>query len=370
MFRWFRNCCPKDRTISYWTQVWQSIARNPEPYRRCFVQLKGKMDFGERHFATEVDLAQRRIKDHIRKTPLEYSLWLSHSSNSKVYIKLEHEQITNSFKLRGATNKIRKLCEDRNETKKVVTASTGNHGLACARCIKNTGIECIIFVGEATNPSKIRGLERSGAVIRRHGIDCLETEMYAKEFAKNTGALYISPYNDPDIIAGQGTIGIEILEDLPDVDAVFVSVGGGGLISGIATYLKYKKPNVKVIGCQPLNSPVLCKSIEAGEILDMESLETLSDGTAGGVEKGAITFDMCKDIVDEWVLVTEDEISLAVYDMLQEHCKVVEGASGVAIASFLKTKDRYKDQNVVVVSCGANISIDKLRFVIDKHHEK
>eukprot|EP00794_Sanderia_malayensis_P011870 gene11869-13102_t len=319
--------------------------------------------------AADVEVAYRRIRDHIRKTPLEYSFWLSQISKSFVYIKLEHEQETNSFKLRGATNKIRKLLEQPGPSKRIITASTGNHALACARATKGLDVDCLICVKETANESKLRGLQNRGANVKKHGLDCLETEMYARNLAKETNCIYVSPYNDLDVIAGQGTIGIEVWDQLQDVDVMFLSVGGGGLISGVAAYLKQKNPKIKIVGCQPENSAVMYHSIKAGKTLDMESLDTLSDGTSGGVEQDAITFDTCKELVDEWVLVSEDEISFAVYKMLDEHCKVVEGASGVALASFIKTMSQYEGKNVVILSCGANISIDKLQGVLTKHQK-
>lgn len=320
-----------------------------------------------KEIALNVQNANSRIKPFVRKTSLEYSLWLSAASSCNVHIKHEQEQITNSFKARGATNKVRKICENKDALKKIVTASSGNHGLACVRAIQNTEVECILFL--PTNSEKIDYFKKLNASVRLHGTDCVETEMFAKQYAKEIGVPYLSPYNDLDVIAGQGTIGLEVLEDLPDVDVVFVSVGGGGLISGVAAYLKTKNPNIKVIGCQPENSPVMYKSVQCGSIVNMESLETLSDGTGGGVDPEAITFDLCRDLVDDWVIASEAEISIAVYQMLKEHCKVIEGAAGLAIASFLKTKDQYKGKNVVIISCGGNISVAKLRDVIDRHHK-
>eukprot|EP00795_Rhopilema_esculentum_P008354 gene8354-14323_t len=236
-----------------------------------------------------------------------------------------------------------------------------------ARSVTGTDIDCTIVVLENISSSKVKGIKRANATLKFHGTDCVETELFAKNYAEEIGALYVSPYNDPDVIAGHGTIGLEILEDLPSVDAVFISVGGGGIISGISAFMKNRKPDVKIIGCQPENSKVMYESVKHGSILDIECLDTLSDGTGGGVEQGSITFDICNDLVNEWVLVSEDEISYAVYKMLQEHCKVVEGAAGVAIAAFLKIKDQYAGKNVVIVSCGGNISVEKLKYIIDKH---
>ncbi|XP_065063024.1 L-threonine ammonia-lyase-like [Rhopilema esculentum] len=319
-----------------------------------------------RLIAAATKQAHERIRTYVRKTLLDHCPWLS-SGDCSVYIKREDEQFTNSFKLRGAVNKILKLCQISDVKPEIVTASTGNHGLACAKIVSETNVDCTIVVNENVSSSKIKGIKRTAVSILFHGTDGIEAEIFAKKYAKDIGAIYVSPYDDLDVVAGQGTVGLEILEDLPSVDAVFVSVGGGGLISGIATYMKNKNPDIKIIGCQPENSKVMYESVKHGSILDIESLETLSDGTAGGLEPGVITFEMCQDLVDEWVLVSEDEISYAVYKMLQEHSKVVEGAAGVAIASFLKTKNQYAGKNVVIVSCGGNISVEKSKYIIDKH---
>jgi len=200
--------------------------------------------------------------------------------------------------------------------------------------------------------------------VKCHGEDCVEAEVKARTVSQESNMHFVSPYNDLVVAAGQGTIGVEIFQDLPEVDAVFVAVGGGGLIGGIAAYLKAVKPSVKMIGCQPLQSAVMAASVKAGKILDLPSGETLSDGTAGGVEENSVTFDLCKSLVDEWILVTEEEISRAVYQFMENHHKIVEGAVGVAIAAFVKEQERFLGQNVVIISCGANISMKKLKEII------
>ncbi len=200
--------------------------------------------------------------------------------------------------------------------------------------------------------------------IEFYGDDPYITEMHARETAEKNGWSYISPYNDPQIIAGQGTIGIEILNLFPKPDNILATVGGGGLISGIAKYVKEQSPNTSIIGCQPENSPEMSVSVRAGEYQEVESKPTLSDGSAGGFERDSITFKLCKKLVDDFVLISEDEIADAIRSMIKYHSKLVEGAAGVAIASLLKFPDRFADQTSVIVVCGANISSDKLKSVL------
>jgi threonine dehydratase len=176
--------------------------------------------------------------------------------------------------------------------------------------------------------------------------------------------VYLSPYNDRDVIVGQGSCGVEIARQLDKVDAVFIAVGGGGLIAGVGAFLKSVNPDVAIIGCQPTASAVMTKSVEAGEILDIPSEPTLSDGTAGGIEPGAMTFELCRDLVDEFVTVSEEEIASAMREFLDAHHMLLEGAAGVAIAGLLQAADRYRGQNVVVIICGANISRETLKKVI------
>lgn len=176
--------------------------------------------------------------------------------------------------------------------------------------------------------------------------------------------VYISPYNDPQIIGGQGTIGIELRRQLDSIHAIFIALGGGGLISGIGGYLKSVNTDVTIIGCSPENSPVMVESIRAGKILKMESKPTLSDGTAGGIEPGAVTFELCQEFVDDYVLVSEDEIKKAMKLFIETHHMLIEGAAGVAVASFLKKKGSFADKNVVIIICGANIGLESLKMIL------
>ena len=180
--------------------------------------------------------------------------------------------------------------------------------------------------------------------------------MHAKALSIEHGFSYISPYNDMDVIFGQGTVGYEIDQDLDIIDAIFISVGGGGLISGVGGYLKSLKREINIFGVSPINSCVMHESIKNGQITDLQSQPTLSDGTAGGVESGSITFDYCNEFIDEFITVTEEEIKAGMITCIDfEHC-LVEGAAGAAVAGFLKKKEHLKGMDVVIVICGGNVS--------------
>lgn len=176
--------------------------------------------------------------------------------------------------------------------------------------------------------------------------------------------VYISPYNDPLVIGGQGTIAVELARQLNRIDTIFVALGGGGLISGIAAYLKTLSAPVRVIGCSPHNSPVMIESLKAQHIVAMESLPTLSDGTAGGVEPDAITFALCQQLVDEYALVSEEEIKEAMRLFMETQHMLIEGAAGVALAAFLQQRGKLQGQNVVIVICGANIGLETLKTIL------
>jgi threonine dehydratase len=171
---------------------------------------------------------------------------------------------------------------------------------------------------------------------------------------------YLSPYNDAQVVAGQGTCGVEIVEDLPDVDAVFIAVGGGGLVGGTGAVLKVHNAGIRVYGCQPLASPVMTRSIEAGEIIDMPSEPTLSDGTAGGIESDSVTFELNQAVVDDWVVVDEEQIAAGMRAFMDSEGDTIEGAAGVAVAGLLDRRGELAGKKVAVIICGGNIAADKL----------
>ena len=304
----------------------------------------------------EIIAAAGRIAPFVRVTPLEYS------ADTGAYLKLEHLQHTGSFKFRGASNKIALLTAEQ-AAAGVVTASNGNHGLGVAAASKARGIAAEVFVSSHVSPAKARRIEALGARLRSAGEDPLTAELTGRRAAAESGRVYISPYNDRDVMAGQGTIAVELVEQLPQIDAVFIAVGGGGLIGGIGSYLKAVSPQTEIVGCWPENSPVMLRSIEAGAIVEIDELPTLSESTAGGLEPESVTFDVCRRVIDRGVLVTEREILNAMRLILETEHWVVEGAAGVALAAFLREADQWRSKRAAVIVCGRNVSPQVLHAV-------
>jgi len=316
---------------------------------------------------TRVAIAAReaagRVADLVRETPVDYSYRFSAETNAAVYCKLENLQYTGSFKLRGAANRIATLTPEQLKAG-CVAASSGNHGAAVAYAMAKLGITGVIFVPEQTSGAKVDAIRSYGGDVRFFGTDGLDTELHAREYADEHGMFYLSPYNDPEVIAGQGTCGIEIAASMPQLETLYVAVGGGGLVSGVASVLKSTNPDIRIVGCQPEASAVMAHSVEAGRIVDEESRPTLSDGTAGGIEQGSITFDLCRTLVDEFVLVSEAEIAAAMRQFIDFEHQLIEGAAGVALAGMLKQKDRLAGRTVVVLICGGNVSRDTLKRIL------
>jgi threonine dehydratase len=310
-----------------------------------------------------VVLAANRIAPLIRETPLDRSPFFSDLTGANVFLKLENLQFTGSFKLRGAFNKLLSLTPQQRAAG-CVAASSGNHGAAVAFAMSKLDTKGVIFVPEGTSTTKVDAIKRTGGDVRFFGTDGLDTEIHAREYAAENGMCYLSPYNDENVVAGQGTCGVEIAKQLPQVDAIFVAVGGGGLISGVGSFLKSVNPAMSVIACQPAASAVMTESVKAGEILELPSQPTLSDGTAGGIEADAITFDLCRSVTDDYVVVSEDQIAEAMRQFIDAHHMLPEGAAGVALAGLRLRADSYKGKSVVVIICGGNISRETLKAVI------
>jgi threonine dehydratase len=307
----------------------------------------------------DIERAADRIGSLVRKTPVEEAPTLGPG----VWLKCENQQVTGSFKIRGATNALLVLPPEQ-RARGVVTASSGNHGLGVARAARQLGIPATVFVPTTADDSKVDAIRQLGATVDRVGDDCVDTEAYARMLAEKTERAFISPYNDPSIVAGQGTIGHELIQQIPNLDAVFIAIGGGGLIAGVGSYLKAKAPHIEVIGCSPAASPAMHRCLEAGRIIDVPCRDTLSGATAGGVEPGSITFELCQGVVDRSIVVGEAEIANAMRTIIGTHHMLIEGAAGVAVAGFQSLAQEYEGKTTAVVLCGANVNTQTLVKVL------
>lgn len=310
-----------------------------------------------------VAAAYERIRPYVRETPAEESEAMAEGGAATVYLKLEHLQHTGSFKFRGACNKIALLTPSQAETG-VVAASNGNHGLGVAAAARARGIAAEVYVSAQVSPAKARRIAAHGATLRQAGNDPLAAELAARTAAEASGRVFISPYNDLDVLAGQGTIAVELHRQVPRLDAVFVAVGGGGLIGGIGSYLKSVSPNTEVVGCWPENSPVLHECLRAGRVIDVAEQPTLSESTAGGLEPDSVTLPICQRAIDRGVLVSEEQIRAAMRLVLQTEHWLIEGAAAVAVAAFRQEIHRWDGKRVAIVLCGRNVSPEVLARVL------
>lgn len=301
--------------------------------------------------------AHRAIRPQVAVTPLQHSTSLSAALGCTVLLKHETMQPTGSFKIRGATNKIRRLVQQGGVTR-VLAASTGNHGLAVARAGALAGVPITVYVGSSTIPSKMAGIRALGAELVVIDGPPIEAELAARRRAEAEGLIYASPYNDLDVVAGQGTLGVELLEQEPGLDAVFISVGAGGLIGGTGTAIKAINPRVKVVGVWPEASPCMLRALEAGKIVPCQEYDTLSDATAGAIEEGSVTFPICQKVIDERVVVSEAEIAAAMRQLADKERVMVEGAAGVALAGLAQQAKAYEGRTVAVVLCGRNVGLE------------
>ncbi|MCJ7793675.1 pyridoxal-phosphate dependent enzyme [Candidatus Bathyarchaeota archaeon] len=312
-----------------------------------------------------IQQAQKTIAPYAKPTPLTRSKFLSELCSDDVFLKLENQQVTHSFKIRGVINKLLNLSPEE-KARGVVTASAGNHGQAVAFGAQKLGFSAKIVVPTNTPKIKVDGIKQYGADLLLFGETYSETEKKAKEIATQEGCFYISPYNDELIVAGHGTVGLEILKALPTVDVVIVPVGGGGLISGISIAVKSLKPNVQVIGVQSEASPIMYESLKAGKIVPPHRHEpyTVAEGLSGGIEKGSITFTIAQQYVDEVMLVREESIRHAVYLLWKNEKQVVEGSGVAGVAMLLENNDSFTGQTVAVVITGGNIDDSLFKSIL------
>jgi threonine dehydratase len=312
--------------------------------------------------ASAVAAAAERLRPLVVRTPLLPSPRLSRACAADVRLKLENVQHTGSFKFRGASNALACLAPARRRAG-VVAASSGNHGLALASAAAALGVAATVYVPTTTPGEKRAAIAAHGAEVVVHGDDCVVAEAEARAVAAATGRVYVSPYNDPDVLAGQGTIAVELLEQWPDVDTVYVAMGGGGLLAGMAAYAKAARPRIEFVACSPAQSPAMAACVRAGRIVDVPCHDTFSDSTAGGVEPGAVTFELCRALVDRWLEVDERAIAVAVADALEHSHLLVEGAAGVALAACCQDA-AVRGRRAAVVVCGANVPLARLRAML------
>lgn len=305
-------------------------------------------------FKDMVELAEGTIESTTRRTPLCYSNFFSQYVNGSVYMKLENQQVTHSFKIRGACNKICHLTEGEKD-RGVVTASSGNHGLAIAKLSEEMNLHATIFVPKDTPQKKIDKMSDCGVSAKLCGEVYDEAEQEAFKYADENNLVYLSSYNDPLVVAGQGTVGLEIIKELPKVDVILVPVGGGSLISGVATVTKNTEGDINVIGVQSEASPVMYESLNKGKIVDLTVSDSIADGLSGGLVEGAITFDIAKDLVDEMVLVGEQTIKKAIRMLWEKEGQIVEGAGAVGLAAIIEDAERFRNSKTVAVITGGNI---------------
>ena len=307
--------------------------------------------------------ALAHIAPYLYPTPVVRHTAMSRTAQADIWIKQEYLQHTGSFKLRGALHAILRLPAAQRR-QGVVAASSGNHGAAVAYACQQAGSRAVIFVPEHAAPVKIAAMRALGAEVRLHGDDSVISEQAARAYAAEIGVPYVSPYNDPHIMTGQGTLGIELYRQIPLLDTIIVAVGGGGLIGGVAAVAKALNPRIHIIGAQPINSAVMVESVQAGHIVDIPSDDTLSDGTAGGIEADSITFAAYRQLVDATILVSEADIAAAMRDYIDTHHHLIEGAAGVALAATSQLSRYLQGRVVAVVACGAGIGMARLHDIM------
>jgi threonine dehydratase len=310
-----------------------------------------------------VQEAHERTKDYLTPTPLEYSRYLSKQVGGEVWLKLDLLQRTASFKYRGAINKILSLSVEELD-KGVVTASTGNYALAVAEAMRQRGRRATIYVARDLEESRLRILQAHDLDLVITGDLAWDAEVEARRVAGEEGHIYVSPYNDPAVVGGQGTCGYEISQQLPDVEAAFFACGAGGLLAGSAGWLKHLNPAIEAYGVSPANSPVMYESVRQGKMVSMHTKPTLADTCAGGVDLDSITLDLCRRHVNEILLVEESEIEAAIRLLFEQHRLVAEGSGALGIAGLLLRKEQFKDKKSVAVVCGRNIDLEVFKRII------
>jgi threonine dehydratase len=309
--------------------------------------------------------ARRRIAPYVRRTPLVRSAWLSDLSGASVSLKLESLQVSNSFKSRGAFNAvIARLESPGRPPARLVTASAGNHGRALAATARTFHLPLLVFTPADAPKTKLAAIRREGADLRADGRDYDEAERMAKAYAKQTGAEFISPYNDADVIAGAATVAVEMFEDDPGLDTLVVPIGGGGLISGIATVAKAIDPRCEVIGVEVEASCAFQQSVRAGKLVEIVPGATLADGLGGNPDPDTITFAFIQRLVNRIVTVSEHDLSAAIVGLVEAEHLIAEGAGAAATAALVGRRIEVRDRHVAVIVSGGNIDRARLASLL------
>ncbi len=313
----------------------------------------------------EVLLARRRIAPYVRRTPLVRSAWLSDLSGGTVSLKPESQQLTNSFKARGAFNAvIARLERPGGAPAQLVTASAGNHGRGLAAAAKVFNLPLVVFTPADAPKAKLDAIRHDGADLRPHGRDYDDAERMAKAFARETGAEFISPYSDPDVIAGAATVALEMFEDDPGLELLVVPIGGGGLISGVAGVAKAINPRCEVIGVEVEASNAFQQSVRAGKLVEIVPGATLADGLGGNPDPETITFALIQRLVDRIVTVSEADLAAAIVGLVAAEHVIAEGAGAAATAAIIGRRIDVHGRQAGVIVSGGNIDRAKLASLL------
>jgi len=313
---------------------------------------------------SDIETARERLRGAIYETPCAYSQTLSELTGTRCFVKLENLQMTGSFKERGAANLLLQL-DDAERRRGVVAASAGNHGLAVAFHAARLGIPAAIVMPEWAPLIKVTSARHYGAEVILHGAHYEEAYSRACQLQQDRGLLFVHPFDDPRVIAGQGTIGLELLEQRPDLDAVLVAVGGGGLAAGVALAVKSRRPEVRVIGVEADALPAMRRSLDAGERVTLASASTIADGIAVR-QVGEQTFELARKVLDDVVTVGEEELANAILLLLEIEKTVVEGAGAAPLAALVNRTLGLEGAGVVLVLSGGNIDVTMLSRIIER----
>jgi threonine dehydratase len=312
----------------------------------------------------EIQRARALIGGSVHRTPLERTRMLTGEQGDEALLKMECFQLTGSFKIRGAMAKLAALTQEE-RARGVLTVSAGNHGLAIAHCAERLHLNATIVVPESASRAKVEVIGRYRVTLVERGASYDEAETVAREMEREASAIFVSPYNDPEVIAGQGTVALEMLEDAPDLDAIIVPCGGGGLLAGVAIAAKAINPRIKIYGAEPSASPTMKKSLEAGRVIEVEEDETIADGLAGNIEQGSITFPIIERLVDDIVLVSEDSIKRAIAVIARRGHVMIEGAAATGLAAL--ADDRVPSRRVAAILTGRNITLELFARVVSNY---